>query len=82
MMLPASRVRVRRTISASSICNYVWPGSTQEDVAVFVHTYVTSSASTYDDWSEHVMGPLHPQNGTRIFDQSWRVPVQVIDHFK
>jgi hypothetical protein len=58
---------------------YLWPGSTQEDVAVFVHSYVTSSGNSYNDWTEYVMGPHHPETGNRIFDQSSRVPDQVQD---
>jgi hypothetical protein len=58
---------------------YLWPGSTQEDLAVFVHSYVTSSGNAYNDWTEHIMGPHHPETGNRIFDQSSRVPEQVID---
>jgi hypothetical protein len=58
---------------------YLWPGSTQEDVAVFVHSYVTSSGNTYNDWTEYAMGPHHPETGTRIFDQSSRVPDWVHD---
>lgn len=58
---------------------YVWPGTTQEDVGLFVHSFVTSSGNSYDDWTEYTLGPHHPETGARVFDLSSRVPDEVID---